>query len=163
MTPLLALGETPLDLPGLIAAVLADADGAAGSEGAVVTFLGLVRNHNIGRRVRYLEYEAYEPLTLKTFDLIAGEARSRWHGVRVALHHRVGRLEVGEASIAIAVSSAHRADAYAACRYLIERVKQVAPIWKHEFFEGGDVWIEGATADPADDEPRMDAERAACA
>jgi molybdopterin synthase catalytic subunit len=163
MTPLLAIGETPLDLPRLIAAITAGPDGAAGSEGAVVTFLGLVRNHNADRRVRYLEYEAYEPLALKTFSVIVGEARTKWSGVTVALHHRVGRLEVGEASVAIAVSSAHRADAYAACRYLIERVKQVAPIWKHEFFEGGDVWIEGATADPADKQARLNAERAACA
>ncbi|PWT83627.1 MAG: hypothetical protein C5B57_06495 [Blastocatellia bacterium] len=163
MMPLLAIGEAPLDLPRLLAGLAAGPDGAAGSEGAVVTFLGLVRNHNAGRRVRYLEYEAYEPLALRTFEAIVDEARARWSGVRVALHHRVGRLEVGEASVAIAVSSAHRADAYAACRYLIERVKQVVPIWKHEFFEGGDVWIEGATADPSDSEARLDAERAACA
>ena len=83
--------------------------------------------------------------------------------MRLALHHRIGRLAIGEASVAIAASSAHRADAFAACRYAIERVKQIAPIWKREFFEGGDVWIEGATADPDDERARAEAERVACA
>ena len=115
-----------------------------------MTFLGLVRNHNLGRRVRYLEYEAYEPLALKAFERIADEIGERWPSARLALHHRIGRLEVGEASIAIATRSPHRGDAYAACRYAIERIKQIAPIWKHEFFDGGDVWIEGATANPDD-------------
>jgi molybdopterin synthase catalytic subunit len=129
----------------------------------VATFLGLVRNHNLGRSVRYLDYEAYEPLARKSFERIAGEVAGRWPGVRLGLHHRVGRLEIGEASVAIAAASAHRADAFAACRYAIERVKQIAPIWKREFFEGGDVWIEGATADPDDARAREVAERAACA
>jgi molybdopterin synthase catalytic subunit len=158
----LAIGGATLDIERLIAAVSRDGE-PAGSDGAVVTFLGLVRNHNLGRRVRYLEYEAYEPLALKTFERIAAEARDRWPGVRLALHHRVGRLEIGEASVAIATASAHRGDAYAACRYAIERVKQIAPIWKREFFEGGDIWIEGAVADPADDKARAEAERIACA
>lgn len=144
----------------LTAAVAGD---AAGADGAVVTFLGLVRNHNVGRSVRYLEYEAYEPLALKAFERIAAEIHSRWPGAKLALHHRIGRLEVGEASVAIVARSPHRGDAYAACRYAIERVKQIAPIWKREFFEGGDVWIEGATADPEDAGARADAERAACA
>ena len=108
MVPLLAIGREPLELDHLIAAVSARADEPAGSDGAVVTFLGLVRNHNVGRRVRYLEYEAYEPLALKTFERIAAEVRERWPGVRLALHHRVGRLEIGEASVAIAAASAHR-------------------------------------------------------
>ena len=157
--PLLAIGPAPLELNALVAA-LGDRGGA---DGAVVTFLGLVRNHNAGRQVRYLEYEAFEPLALKAFARIADELKERWPGARVALHHRIGRLEVGEASVAIAVASAHRAEAYAACRYVIERVKQIAPIWKREFFEGGDVWIEGATADPEDARARAEAERVACA
>ena len=89
--------------------------------------------------------------------------RERWPGARLALHHRVGQLEIGEASVAIAARSPHRGDAYAACRYAIERVKQIAPIWKREFFDGGDVWIEGATADPDDQRARAEAERVACA
>ena len=134
-----------------------------GADGAVVTFVGLVRNHNAGRRVLYLEYEAYTPLALKSFERIADEIRTRWPGAQLALHHRVGRLEIGEASIVIVTASAHRADAFAACRYAIERVKQIAPIWKHEYFEGGDVWIEGAVAAADDESARAQAERLACA
>jgi molybdopterin synthase catalytic subunit len=158
--PLFAIGTAPLEVER-VASALTGADG--GSDGAVVTFLGLVRNHNMGRRVTYLEYEAYEPLALKAFERIAAEIAGRWPSARIALHHRIGRLDVGEASIAIVARSPHRADAYAACRYAIERVKQIAPIWKREFFEGGDVWIEGATANPDDERARAEAERAACA
>jgi molybdopterin synthase catalytic subunit len=162
MIPLRAVGPARLNLDHLIEAVNARPEGA-GTDGAVVTFLGLVRNHHAGRRVRYLEYEAYEPLALKAFEQIASEVERRWAGVRLALHHRTGRLEIGEASIAIVTMSPHRADAYAANRYTIERVKQIAPIWKREFFDGGDVWIEGATANPTDEDARAEAERAACA
>jgi len=158
MTPLLAVVRTPLEMNALVAAV----NDGTGGQGAVVTFLGLVRNHNVGRRVHYLEYEAFEPLAVNAFGRIADEVRERWPGAALALHHRIGRLEVGEASVAIAAASPHRRDAYAACRYAIERVKQIAPIWKREFFEGGDVWIEGATADPDDRDARAEAERAAC-
>ncbi len=160
--PLLAIGSAPLDVLPLVAATT---DGAerCGADGAVATFLGLVRNHNAGRRVEHLEYEAYEPLAVKAFERIAAEIAARWPGVRLALHHRIGRLEVGEASVAIAAASPHRGDAFAACRYAIERVKQIAPIWKREVFEGGEVWIEGATADPEDQQARAAAERAACA
>ena len=159
--PLLAIGREPLELERIAAAV---ADGSnSGSDGAVVTFLGLVRNHNLGRSVRYLEYEAYEPLALKSFERIAAEIGERWPSARLALHHRIGRVEIGEASVAIATRSPHRGDAYAACRYAIERIKQIAPIWKHEFFDGGEVWIEGATANPDDQRAREEAERIACA
>jgi molybdopterin synthase catalytic subunit len=161
--PLLAIGLDPLDLQQLMTSLSASAGTAAGADGAVVSFLGLVRNHNVGRHVRHLEYEAYEPLALKSFERIAAEIAERWPDTRLALHHRVGRLEVGEASVAIAVRSPHRGNAYAACRYAIERVKQIAPIWKREFFDGGDVWIEGATADPDDVRARAEAERIACA
>jgi molybdopterin synthase catalytic subunit len=152
-----AVGREPLSLDPLIEAV------AAAHRGAVVTFLGLVRNHNMGRGVIYLEYEAYEPLAVKTFGRIGDEIRLRWPEADVAVRHRLGRVDIGEASVAIAAASPHRADAYAACRYAIERIKQIAPIWKHEFFEGGDVWIEGATADPDDNRARAEAERTACA
>jgi molybdopterin synthase catalytic subunit len=159
--PPLAIGPEPLELERVAAAV--GAGSAAGADGAVVTFLGLVRNHNLGRRVRYLEYDAYQPLALRAFGRIAAEIGERWPSARLALHHRVGRLEVGEASVAIATRSPHRGDAYAACRYAIERIKQIAPIWKHEFFDGGEVWIEGATANPDDLQARAEAERIACA
>jgi molybdopterin synthase catalytic subunit len=160
--PLLAIGSAPLALEPLIREVV-ERGPATGSDGAVVTFLGLVRNHNVGRSVRYLEYEAYEPLAIRAFERISHEVATRWPSVRLALHHRTGRIEIGDASVAIAAASAHRADAFGACRYTIERIKQIAPIWKREFFEGGDVWIEGATADPDDAAARGEAERVACA
>ena len=148
--PLAAIGSHPLDMDRLVGAVA----GRGGTDGAVTSFLGLVRNHNRGRGVRYLEYEAYEPLALKAFERILAEASARWPEVALGIHHRIGRIEIGEASVAIAAASAHRADAFAACRYAIERVKQIAPIWKREFFDGGDVWIEGAVADPDDQRAR---------
>ena len=162
MTPLLAIGSAPLDLEPLVAAVSERPGDGRGADGAVAVFLGLVRNHNAGRSVSYLVYEAYEPLALRSFERISAEIAAKWPGVRLALHHRTGRLEIGEASVAIAAASAHRADAFAACRYTIERVKQIAPIWKREFFEGGDVWIEGATADPFDEAARQTALERAC-
>src|SRR5580765_539066 len=161
MVALLSIGVAPLSLETLVKLV-ADRGQATGSDGAVTTFLGLVRNHNAGRQVRYLEYEAFEPLALRAFERISEEISGHWPGVRLALHHRIGRIEIGDASVAIAAASAHRAEAFSACRYAIERVKQIAPIWKREFFEGGDMWIEGATADPEDARARADAERVAC-
>ena len=158
--PLFAIGPAPLALEPLVSAVASESDGV---DGAVVTFLGLVRNHNQGRRVQYLEYEAYEPLAMKAFARIDDEVRQRWPGVRAALHHRTGRLAIGDASVAIVTASPHRGDAFAACRYVIERVKQIVPVWKHEHFDGGDVWIEGATADPDNRQAREAAERIACA
>ena len=147
----------PLDADALMALVGAEGDGA------VVTFAGLVRDHNQGRRVQFLEYEAYEPLAVRALQRIVDEAKELWPSARLATHHRVGRLEIGEASILIAAASPHRADAFAACRYTIERVKQIVPIWKHEHFDGGDVWLEGATADPEDVAARQKAYRIACA
>ena len=157
-TPLLQIGPDAIALEPLVEAVLAR---RAGGDGAVATFLGLVRNHNMNRRVQHLEYEAYEPLARNVFERIAGETEARWPGVRLGLHHRTGRVEIGEASVIIAAATAHRADAFAACRYAIERVKQIAPIWKREFFDGGDVWVEGAVADPDDAQAREQAERVA--
>ncbi len=157
--PLVAVTSAPLDLRALTAEIGAGADG----DGAIATFAGLVRDHNQGRRVRFLEYEAYEPLAVRALDRIVAEARDAWPSARLALHHRTGRLEIGEASIIIVAASAHRADAFAACRYAIERVKQIVPIWKHEHFDGGEVWLEGATADPDDEAARQAAYRIACA
>ena len=86
-----------------------------------------------------------------------------WPGAALAMVHRVGRLEIGEASIAIAAATAHRADAFAVCRYAIERVKQITPVWKHEYFEDGDAWVEGALANPDDEDARARARAIACA
>ena len=156
---LVAVTASPLDLPALTAEVA----GSVAGDGAIAAFTGLVRNHNQGRQVRFLEYEAYEPLALRALSRIVEEARAAWPGARLGLHHRTGRLEVGEASIVIVAASPHRADAFAACRYAIERVKQIVPIWKREHFEGGDVWLEGATADPDDEQARRRAQKIACA
>jgi molybdopterin synthase catalytic subunit len=154
-----AVTSDPLDLDALIRELVNSAPG----DGAVATFTGLVRDHNQGRTVRFLEYEAHEPLAVRALRRIVDEARTTWPDVRLGLHHRIGRLEIGEASIIIVAVSAHRADAFAACRYAIERVKQIVPIWKREHFEGGEVWLEGATADPDDERARQAARKIACA
>jgi molybdopterin synthase catalytic subunit len=127
-----------------------------------VTFVGTVRDHNAGRRVLWLEYEAYESLARRSFERIAAEASTEWPLTRMAIHHRTGRLEIGDASVVIAAASAHRAEAFAACRYAIERLKQIVPIWKHEHFEGGEIWVEGATADADDEAARQLAVARAC-
>jgi molybdopterin synthase catalytic subunit len=150
------LTEAALDLDVVVRAV------SGPGCGAVATFLGLVREENAGRRVLWLDYEAYAPLAARAFALIGAEATARWPSARLAIHHRTGRLAIGEVSVAIAAASPHRADAFAAARYAIERVKQIAPIWKHEHFEGGEVWIEGATADPLDEAARQAAFDRAC-
>jgi molybdopterin synthase catalytic subunit len=152
-----AITNAPLDLQVLTALV-----GAAG-DGAIASFVGIVRDHNLGRRVLFLEYEAYEALAVKALERIVAEAHEAWPDTRVAVHHRVGRLEIGDASVVIAAASPHRAHAFAACRYAIERVKQIVPIWKREHFDGGEVWLEGATADPQDEAARDSALRIACA
>lgn len=161
MRELFAIRANPLDLPSIVEAALHTRPD--GGVGAVACFIGVVRQENLGRRVTHLEYEAYDPLAVRAFELISDESRARWPSVTVAIHHRVGRLAIGEASVAIAAVAPHRAEAFAGSRYAIERVKQIAPIWKHEFFEGGDVWIEGAVADPADRAAREEAYRRACA
>ena len=157
MVPLTAITTTTLDSGALVRAL--DTTGI----GAVTTFIGLVRDHNLGRRVLHLEYEAYEALAVKGLDRIVSESLEQWPSVRVAIHHRIGRMEIGDASVAIAAASPHRGEAFAASRYAIERIKQIVPIWKHEYFEGGDVWIEGATADPDNTEARAQALKIACA
>jgi molybdopterin synthase catalytic subunit len=150
------ISAAPLDAAAIAAALSGDGDGA------VATFIGLVRDRNAGREVQWLDYEAYAPLALKAFAVIAAEAASHWPAARLAIHHRTGRVDIGEASVVIAAASPHRAEAFAACRYAIERLKQIAPIWKHEHFAGGDVWIEGATADAADETARAAALERAC-
>ena len=154
----IAVTTEPLEVNELI-----DLVSKGGGHGAVATFIGVVRDNNLDRRVTHLEYEAYEPMAVKALEQICGESGREWAGVTLAVHHRTGRLAIGEASIVIAAASAHRAHAFASCRYVIERVKQIVPIWKHEFFEGGEVWIEGATANPEDEAARLEAVRRACA
>ena len=111
--------------------------------GAICTFLGVVRDNNLGREVDYLEYEAYPDMAVPAMQRIADEIRERWDVIEVAIVHRVGRLEIGEVSVGIAVSSPHRAEAFAACQYAIDRLKETVPIWKKEVWSDGQEWIEG--------------------
>lgn len=112
-------------------------------DGAIVIFDGVVRNHSRGRRTRYLEYEAYEPMALKLMEQLTAEARQKFSIRNVALVHRLGHLEIGESSVLIAVYSAHRAAAFDACRWIIDTLKKTVPIYKKEFFEDGAVWADG--------------------
>ena len=112
-------------------------------DGAVVTFDGCVRNHSHGRRTLYLDYEAYETMALAKMREIAQQIHEEFPIHRVAIAHRLGRLEIGETSVFIAVSSAHRPAAFEACRYAIDTLKRTVPIWKKEYFEDGAVWADG--------------------
>lgn len=111
------------------------------SNGAVVTFLGSTRNSTAERRVLYLEYEAYRPMADNQFARIADEIQERWGISDVAIAHRLGRLEIGDLSLVVAIASPHRKEAFEASAYAIDRIKQIVPIWKKEFFEGGEVWV----------------------
>jgi len=124
--------------------------------GAVVLFLGTTRVHNEGRRVVRLEYEAFTGMARREMAALAGQARRRWRLCRVAMVHRTGVVPVGQVSVGVAVSSGHRAEAFAAGRWLIDRLKKTVPIWKREHFRGGRVWI-GAT--PSGGAPRKAARR----
>ncbi len=117
-------------------------------DGAVVTFDGIVRNHSGGRKTLYLDYEAYEPMALEKMRAIGAALRARFAVDRIAIVHRLGRLEIGETSVFIAVSSAHRAVAFDACRFAIDTLKRGVPIWKKEYFAEGAVWAEGEVVQP---------------
>ncbi len=119
----------------------AEAVGDPGA-GAVALFSGIVRDQTGGRRVKFLEYEAHAPMALAKMREIAAAIRARWPGtLRVALVHRVGRLEIGESSVMIAVSSPHRREAFEACHFAIDTLKETVPVWKKEYFEDGEVWV----------------------
>jgi molybdopterin synthase catalytic subunit len=110
--------------------------------GGVVVFSGVVRNETGGRRVKFLEYEAHAAMAEAKMREIGEMVHARWPGVKmVAMVHRVGRLEIGEASVMIAVSAGHRAEAFEACRFAIDRLKETVPVWKKEYFEDGEVWV----------------------
>jgi molybdopterin synthase catalytic subunit len=137
---LFAITEEPLDPRDVEVQVAAD------DAGAIVTFTGTVRNHARGRKVIALDYEAYGPAAEKQLGVIGVEIVERWPGMRVAIHHRTGYLEPGIASVVIATASAHRAEAFAAAEYAIDRIKQIVPIWKKEHYSDGSVWV-GSEAD----------------
>ena len=109
--------------------------------GAIATFIGTTRNNNEGRKVIGLDYEAYPEMAEKELARIGEDAKKNWPICRMAISHRLGPVQIGEASVIIAVSSAHRDAAFAACRFAIEEIKKTVPIWKKEVFEGGEVWI----------------------
>jgi molybdopterin synthase catalytic subunit len=134
------LRSTPLELGVLVARVVSPA------RGGVACFLGTVRNHQADRPVARLEYSAYGSMAEVECARIVAEAADRWD-CAIALEHRIGMLEVGDTAIAIAAASAHRGEAFAACRYVIEEVKRRVPIWKREFFEDGSVeWVGSGAA-----------------
>ena len=114
---------------------------AAPENGGLALFVGTVRNHTSGREVLRLDFEAYAPMAVSEMRKIALTITERWAGSRVAIHHRVGSLEVGETAVIIAVGTAHRAAAFAACQYAIDTLKQTVPIWKKEIFADGEVWV----------------------
>jgi MoaE-MoaD fusion protein len=114
-----------------------------GEDGAALAFEGVVRNQTRGRQTLYLDYEAYEEMALQQLEKLAAEALEKFRVRDVAIVHRLGRLEIGETSVLIAVASAHRAAAFEACRWLIDTLKRTVPIWKKEFFEDGAVWADG--------------------
>lgn len=132
--------DQPIDLQALSDHV------ASTRAGAIATFAGTVRDNARGRGVQVLEYEAYVEAAEKALEQIGDEIRERWDVEGVAITHRTGRLSIGEVSVGIAVSSAHRAEAFDACRHAIERIKQIVPIWKKEFYADGETWI-GSEAD----------------
>ena len=111
--------------------------------GAIALFYGVVRDHNRGRKVMRLEYDAYPEMATKVMQRIADEVKERFNVAETAIQHRTGRLEIGETSLLVAVSSAHRREAFEACQALVDRLKEEVPIWKKEVFEGGEEWIEG--------------------
>ncbi len=127
----------PLDPVPLVEAVRRD------ESGAVALFYGVVRNENMGRSVLYLEYDVYPEMAIRKMREVADEVRARYPITGIGALHRVGRLEIGETSLLVAVSSAHRVAAFEACHFAVDRIKQVVPIWKKEVWEGGEQWIEG--------------------
>ena len=129
------LSEEPLSLEAAAAEVASD------EAGAIATFVGTTRAHSRGRDVVRLEYEAYEGMAEAEMERIAAVLRERHEVIGVAIHHRVGPVEIGETSVVIAVAAAHRAAAFDACREAIDTLKQTVPLWKKELYEGGEEWV----------------------
>ena len=134
--------DQPLSLEPLVSAV------TRSSSGAVASFLGVVREQTRGRQVLYLEYEAYREMAIPKMREIADEIRRKWKVDEIAMVHRIGHLEIGETSVAIAVSAPHRHQALAACAYAIDRLKETVPIWKKEVWTDGEEWVRPGTLQP---------------
>ncbi|MDQ2887382.1 MAG: molybdenum cofactor biosynthesis protein MoaE [Chloroflexota bacterium] len=137
MEALIQLTRGPLKRDELVAAV------SHASVGGIVVFEGVVRDNARGKQVRYLEYDVYEEMAEQQIRAIVTEAQQRWGVERVAVAHRFGRLEIGEASVIIVVASPHRSEAFDACRYIIDTLKSTVPIWKKEVATNGEEWVEG--------------------
>jgi molybdopterin synthase catalytic subunit len=140
MAPVVKITRDPLD--GAAVRALVD-EATHASDGGVVTFEGVVRNHARGKNIRYLEYDAYPEMAEERMNAIAAEVGQRWQTDHVALVHRIGRLEIGECSVVVVVACPHRAEAFEACRYAIDTLKTTVPIWKKEVAEDGEEWVEG--------------------
>ncbi|MBI4614899.1 MAG: molybdenum cofactor biosynthesis protein MoaE [Planctomycetes bacterium] len=140
---MIELVDGPIDAARVLAAV------RSGSCGAIVTFDGTVRDHHEGRRVLLLEYHAYRPMAHEMLSEIARDAARRWPDVRLAIVHRLGRLEIGETSVLVAAAAPHRAQAFEAARHAIERIKVDVPIWKKEYYDGGVIWVGDQTGEQA--------------
>src|SRR5690242_21164415 len=137
MEPLIEITRERLDREALVAAV------AHPSVGGIVVFEGVVRDNARGKQIRYLEYDVYPEMAVQQIREILAEAQRRWHVDRVAVAHRIGRLEIGEASVIIVVATPHRGEAFDACRYIIDTLKTTVPIWKKEVATHGEEWVEG--------------------
>jgi len=135
----------PLDPAPLVEAVRRD------DAGAIALFYGIVRNENLGRSVQYLEYDAYPEMALKKMREVADEVRAKFPVAAVGVLHRIGRLEIGETSLLVAVSSGHRKEAFEACHYAVDRIKQIVPVWKKEVWTDGSEWIEGHLPEVAEE------------
>lgn len=134
--PLCTLSDTPLVERDVVAKVAGD------DTGGVVTFIGTVRNQARGHQIKYLEYEAYPGMAEREMEKIAAQAGQLWPGVRVAMAHRVGRLEIGDAAVIIAACAPHRGEAFEACQFCIDTLKQTVPIWKKEVAVDGAYWVD---------------------
>ena len=133
---MITITETQLDIQSFTDYVLGD------QNGAVNTFLGVTRNSTDGRAVVKLEYECYLPMAEKKLEEIKNEAVRKWEISLVAIGHRIGTLDIGETSLVVAVSGPHRAAVFEVCQYIVDRIKEIVPIWKKEFFEDGAIWVE---------------------
>lgn len=137
MEPVILITHEPLDRAALVEAV------AHPGVGGIVIFEGVVRDNARGKQVRYLEYDVYPEMAVARIREIISEAERRWGEQRVAVAHRVGRLEIGEASVIVVVATPHRSEAFEACRYIIDTLKTSVPIWKKEVATNGEEWVEG--------------------
>jgi molybdopterin synthase catalytic subunit len=137
MEPIVTITHDPLDRAKLVEAV------TQASVGGIVVFEGVVRDNARGKQVRYLEYDVYPEMALAKIHEIVDTVEQRWPGTNVAIAHRVGRLEIGEASVIIATGTPHRNEAFEACRYIIDTLKTTVPIWKKEVAINGEEWVEG--------------------